>query len=135
MNAHLFKDSLEQHNAELTTMLPPIAANYRDSLPPLEREFYDRLELTEQDAFRICRDVALYTGEGALPPPEFFLSCELLGTKTNRHDTQASRLLETLQQFEIVGIVERGTKRARGLPGKSKRYRWLLPLPLAFTAK
>jgi hypothetical protein len=76
-NRGLFKDSREQHMNEAKFMLESVAKTYVASLTSDERKIYDALPEPEQDAFRICRDLA-FLKEPEREPLTFFLSFDHL---------------------------------------------------------
>jgi hypothetical protein len=61
MNRYLFKGTPEQHHYEAQQMMESVAASYRGSLNPIKKKIYDALPGIEQDAFRILRDLALWS--------------------------------------------------------------------------
>jgi len=58
-------------------MIESVAVSYRESLSAIERKIYDMLPGVEQDAFRILRDLALWS-EPKRGSFEFFMSCKQL---------------------------------------------------------
>lgn len=125
-NRSLFNDSREQHLKEATAMLESVVKTYEGELNATERAIYRELHDKEQDAFRICRDLAL------LPQPDrepmsFFLSFEHLGHRLGIHAMQAQRIMRRLAAYGMVKILKKGTRRAEGVRGEATNYLWLLP--------
>ncbi len=129
-NRSLFNDSREQHMKEANAMLEAVTASYAESLSTDERKIYTALNAHEQDAFRICRDLAL------LPEPErepltFFLSFNHLASRLEIHPMQAQRILRQLAIYGLIRLLKKGTRRAPGVTGEAGTYRWQLAPPEA----
>jgi hypothetical protein len=124
-NHGLFNDPREQHMKEAKAMLESVAKTYVASLTSGERKIYDALPEPEQDAFRICRDLAL------LKKPEresltFFLSFDHLGDRLGIHPPQAQRIMRQLESYGLIKLLKKGTRRAAGVRGEAGIYRWLI---------
>lgn len=124
-NHHLFHDSYAQHMKEAEAMIEGVAATYQTSLSADEGIIYSALEATQQDAFRICRDLA-YLPEPVRPPRTFFMSFGELGARLGIHAQTAQRLMIAMQRFELVKLLEKGIKRQDGVRGIAGKYEWLL---------
>lgn len=127
-NRSLFHDPREQHLKEANAMLEAVTESYVESLSTDERKIYAALNEHEQDAFRICRDLAL------LPEPErepftFFLSFSHLADRLGFHPMQAQRILRQLEIYGLIRLLQKGTRRAQGVKGEAGTYRWQLPPP------
>ncbi|MBL9143138.1 MAG: hypothetical protein JNM99_05590 [Verrucomicrobiaceae bacterium] len=79
-------------------------------------------------AFRICHSLAACESEPTMPPPNFFLPCNQLGTRLGMLDTQAWRILRYLEKKGVILETLKGTRRKFGKPAIGSRFRWLLPL-------
>jgi hypothetical protein len=126
MHRHLFKDSPEQHHYEAQKMLESVAASYCESLSLVERKIYDRLPDVERDAFRILRDLALWSEpkRGAF---EFFMSCKQLGDRLLIDRQSAYRLLLRFEyEYGLITCVTKGKPWTRGEKPEASVYRWLL---------
>jgi hypothetical protein len=124
-NRATFNDSREQHMKEAQAMLASVTKSYTDSLIDSERQVYEALNEQEQAAFRICRDLAQLP-EPQREPLTFFLSFEHLGARLGVFPIQAQRIMRQLEIYGLLKLLEKGTKRALGVPGKAGTYRWLL---------
>jgi hypothetical protein len=126
MHRHLFNDTLEDHRYEAKKMLESVAASYRDSLNAIEQKIYDALTGIEQDAFRILRDLALWT-EPKRGSFEFFMSCKQLGDRLQIDRKSAYRLLRRfVYKYGLVGCVTKGKPWTPGEEPRATVFRWLL---------
>jgi hypothetical protein len=124
-NRALFNDTREQHMKETKAMLESVAKTYIESLNEGERKIYDALPGNEQEAFRICRDLAL------LPEPEresrtFFLSFNHLADRLGIFPMQAQRIMRQLESYGLIKLLKKGTRRAAGVRSEAGSYQWLL---------
>jgi hypothetical protein len=124
-NRALFNDSREQHLKEASAMLDSTAKTYVDSLDAGERTIYAALPEREQDAFRICRDLALLI-DPAREPFTFFLSFNHLAERLGIFPMQAQRIMRQLASYGLIKLLKKGTRRAPGVRGEAGMYRWLL---------
>lgn len=83
-NRGLFNDSRETHMKEGQSMLEAVAKTYLENLTVDERKVYDALPVLEQEAFRICRDLALLN-DPKYPPPTFVISYNHLADRLGIH--------------------------------------------------
>lgn len=128
VNQAIWTDSREQHLKEASALLCGVKQTYLDGLSPLESAYYARLATDFQDAFRICRDLAHLKSE-ELEAGCFFLSCNELGRRINRHPQKAQRILQNMIKFDLLEIVKKGERRACGARGEATVWRWLLSTP------
>ena len=119
----IFKDSRAQHMKEAEAMLKSVEATFLTSLSEREGKVYHGLDTQEQEAFRICRDLALRPAP-QYGPMTFFMSCNDLGGRLGVHPVQAQRILRQLTTLEILVLLEKGNRRAPGVKSKAGVYRW-----------
>jgi VirE N-terminal domain len=124
-NRPMFNDSREQHMKEAEAHLRAVDTNYPNSLIQQEREFYEVCDKLQRAVFRICLDLALLP-EKAREPLTFYLSFDHLGDRLGIYPMQAQRLMRHLLKFQVIGQLEKGTRRQVGQPGKAGTYKWLL---------
>jgi len=126
-SAPVWTDSREQHLIEAHSHLGRVLADFRQKLPPGEREIYDELEAPEQTAFRVCRDLASIENPRCAEGT-FFLSCDDLASRLGCYAMQAHRILKNFQNLAILEIAEPGLQRKAGQKPKATTYRWLYSL-------
>ncbi len=124
-NRVLFNDPREQHIQEAKAMLESVAKTYTESLNAGERRIYDALPGHEQEAFRICRDLALLK-EPERPPFTFFLSFNHLADRLGIFPPEAQRIMRQLEIYGLVKLLKKGTRRAAGVRGEAGTYQWLI---------
>lgn len=124
-NRALFNDSREQHMKEAKAMLESVAKTYSESLHEGERRIYDALDEQERDTFRICRDLALLK-EPERKPLTFFLSFDHLADRLGIFPTQAQRVMRQVENYGLIALLKKGTRRAAGVRGEAGTYRWLI---------
>jgi hypothetical protein len=124
-NRALFHDPREQHMKEAKAMLDSVAKTYVESLNADERKIYDALPQHEQDAFRICRDLASLAG-AKREPNTFFMSFNQLGDRLGIYPMTAQRIMRQLVSYGLIKLVKKGTRRAAGVRGEAGEYQWLL---------
>jgi hypothetical protein len=124
-NRALFHDPREQHMKESKAMLESVAKTYIAELSAVERKIYEALPEREQDAFRICRDLASLP-EPKRKPRTFFMSFNQLGDRLGIHPMQAQRIMRQLQGYGLLKQLKKGTQRAAGVRGEAGTYQWLL---------
>ena len=124
-NRLLFHDSRKQHLKEAAEMLRSVSTSYAAKLDEVERKIYAALRAEEQDAFRICRDLALLP-EPPRMPFTFFLSFEHLADRIGVYPMQAQRIMRQLASYGLLRQLKKGTRRERGVPGVAGNYQWLL---------
>ena len=107
-------------------MLESVTKTYVAELSASESQIYEALPDREQDAFRICRDLALLA-EPKRPPFTFFLSFNHLADRLGIFPMQAKRIMRQLEIYGLLKLVKKGTRRAEGVPGVAGEYQWLLP--------
>jgi hypothetical protein len=123
---HLFKDGPEQHQYEAQKMLESVAATYRASLNEIEQKIYDALPDVEEDAFRIMRDLALWS-EPKRGSYEFFMSCKQLGDRLQIDRQTAHRILRRFEDdYRLIKCIAKGKLWCPGEKSQASRYRWLL---------
>jgi hypothetical protein len=124
-NRALFNDPRDQHMKEAKAMLESVAKTYTETLNADERGIYDALPGHEQEAFRICRDLALLP-EPKREPLTFFLSFNHLGDRLGIFPTQAQRVMRQLESYGLLKQLKKGTQRAAGVRGEAGTYQWLI---------
>ena len=124
-NCALFNDTREQHMKEAKAMLESVTKTYTEELNADERGIYDALPGHEQEAFRICRDLAMLP-EPKRDPQTFFLSFNHLADRLGIHPMQAQRIMRQLESYGLIKQVKKGTRRAAGVRGEAGTYQWLL---------
>lgn len=122
----IFRDPADQHEGETRAMIEATNRTYHQELCENERNLYDRLTPRQQDAFRVCRDLAFNTSDSAFPPPLFYLTCQDLGDRVGLSCEQGGRLLNTLTRLAIIGVHQRGTSHTKGERGRATVYLWQL---------
>jgi hypothetical protein len=125
-NRALFNDPREQHMKEAIAMLESVAKTYIESLNADERNIYDALPEQEQEAFRICRDLASLK-KPEREPHTFFLSFNHLADRLGIFPMQAQRIMQQLESYGLIKLLKKGTKRAAGVRGDAGSYQWLIP--------
>ncbi|MDB6024171.1 MAG: hypothetical protein JWM68_394 [Verrucomicrobiales bacterium] len=97
---------------------------YLAGLCPEEIDAYKEMDSKEEDAFRICRDLAL----SSKTPRRFFLSANALAARMNlKSDMQAYRIIQEFVNVNILRIKKRGCKRAQKRRGRATVYAYILP--------
>lgn len=122
----VFRDPIHQHENETRAMLEAVATTYLEQMPPDERKLYERLSLRQQDAYRICKDLASNTSDSEFPPPLFYLSCQELADRIDVKCEQGRRLLSMLVRLGIIGVHQMGASHTKGQLGRATVYRWQL---------
>jgi hypothetical protein len=86
---------------------------------------YDALPGHEQEAFRICRDLALLkTSERE--PFTFYLSFNHLADRLGIFPMQAQRIMRQLEAYGLINLLKKGTRRAAGVRSEAGSYKWLI---------
>jgi hypothetical protein len=140
LNQEIFSDPREQHMAEAAAHLKTCKESWLQDLSPEQRK--DVLDLPEhyQEAFRICRDLAMLKDERQ-QPCQFFLSYNDLSHRIGKSQKDAERILRTFDSQGWLKILIKGTQHKPGSKGKSTLYLWtpsvavtilILSLPLIF---
>jgi hypothetical protein len=124
-NRALFNDPREQHMKEAKAMLESVAKTYTESLNNDERRIYDALPGHEQEAFRICRDLALLP-EPKREPLTFYLSYNHLADRLGIFPMQAQRIMRQLESYGLIKLLKKGTRRAVGVRGEAGTYQLLI---------
>ena len=107
-------------------MIESVAVSYRESLSAIERKIYDMLPGVEQDAFRILRDLALWS-EPKRGSFEFFMSCKQLGDRLQIDRRTAHRILRRFEEdYRLIKCVVRGKLWVPGEKPQASIFRWLL---------
>lgn len=124
-NRALFNDTREQHMKEAEAMLESVTKTYTESLNADERRIYNALPKNEQEALRICRDLAL------LEKPDiergmFYMSFNQLGDRLGIFPMQAQRIMRQLESYGLIKLLKKGTRRAVGVRGEAGTYQWLI---------
>ena len=110
-------------------MIESVAVSYRESLSAIERKTYDRLPGVEQDAFRILRDLALWS-EPKRGSFEFFMSCKQLGDRLQIDRQSAYRLLRRFEhEYRLIKCVDKGKPWTPGEEPRASVFGWLLASP------
>lgn len=121
MNRAVFKDTREQHTRETEAMLRGFAKTYEEAIPAETRSVYAILDVREQAAFRVCRDLAA-RGDGQ----KFFLSCDELGERLGCNSRQAHRILSGFVGDGLLQRTTLGQARAPGVRPLATEWKWLL---------
>lgn len=124
-NRALFNDPREQHMKEAKAMLESVTKTYPKTLNAREREVYQALPEDEKNAFRICRDLALLKTEKR-KPLTFYLSCNHLGDRLGLYSMEAQRILWQLENYGLIKLLQKGTRRTAGVRGLAGLYQWLI---------
>jgi hypothetical protein len=124
-NRALFDDTREQHMKEAKAMLESVSKTYPETLNAGERDIYQALPDDEKDAFRICRDLAVLK-HGKDKPLTFFLSFNHLGDRLGIFPMQAQRIMWQLENYGLIKLLQKGTRRSAGVPGIAGKYQWLI---------
>ncbi|MEI8290950.1 MAG: BT4734/BF3469 family protein [Verrucomicrobiota bacterium] len=126
-NRSIFNDTRTKHLKEAAAMLKSVSKTYAESLNKGERKIYDTLTEPERDTFRICRDLAMLKTP-ARAPQTFFLSFNHLGDRLGIFPMQAQRIMWQLENYGLIKLLKKGTRRAAGIRGEAGTYQWQLPL-------
>lgn len=124
LNQDLFLDPRKQHLAEAEAHLEACRRTWLGELSEDEKVFIATLPDTHVDAFRICRDLALFE-KAECPPPNFFISCNNLGDRLGVAPMQAQRILRVMESHGCLEITRKGIPRKKGQRGKVTFFRWL----------
>jgi hypothetical protein len=130
LNQDIFPDSREQHMAEAVAHLKSCNESWFNDLSPEQREYASDLPESYQEAFRICRDLAILEDE-CHEPGKFFLSYRQLSNRIGISDKSARRILLTFESQGWLKPHVKGTQHKPGSIGKATVYLWLLPLAIA----
>lgn len=123
----VFRDPLSQHLKETNSLVEGCARDYvAKRLTSEEALHYRQLNERQQTVFRICHALTRIQSDEC-PPPYFFLSAEKLGHRLGVLDAIAHRELRKLCHLGILRIIQVGTRRVKGQPGRATHYEWLLP--------
>jgi hypothetical protein len=128
LNQSLFEDSKAIHMAEVAAIIEGRRSTWLESLNPDERALYESLPVLYREAFRICRDLALYPKKEA-GGYDFFLSCNDLGCRLDCHPQEAHRILESLKALRLLSVAIQGTQHSKEAAGIATRWIWLTPQP------
>jgi hypothetical protein len=129
INSALFKDSFANHLKEAKAMFQGVSETYMNELSPDERGFYLMLDNRKRDAFRICRDLALYPKPSGKSPLSFHLGSGHLAIRLgeNTKDMEAYRILEEFCGAGVLEQLEKGKAWKKDEEPVASRYKWLLP--------
>ncbi len=100
-------------------MIKDREARYFTELSENEKIYYQELTLSEQAAFRICRDLALKTKENL-----FFMSYAELGERLEVKLQKAQIIMINFVKDGPLSEVEKGTKWTPGIKAKATSWRW-----------
>ena len=121
LNRAIFKDTREQHRRETEAMLAGVGKTYFEALTADARSLYELLDIREQAAFRICRDLAS-RGKDQL----FFMSCDELGERLGCNSRQAHRILTGFVGDGLLDRTTLGRARALGVRPLATEWTWRL---------
>jgi hypothetical protein len=98
-----------------------------EALPSGEAAYYRQLPVPHQEAFRICRSLALRAldKEGA---PTFFLGSHELGKRISISDREAAAILN---KSPFLRCVEKGKTWQLGTKPRASLWQWIYPLEAA----
>lgn len=102
-------------------------ASWIEALPSAEAAYYRKLSAPHQEAFRICRSLALRAleKEGA---PTFFLGGHELAKRISITDRAAAAILI---KSPFLRRVEKGKPWQPGTKPQASSWQWIYPLPAA----
>ncbi len=118
INQDVFSDSEEQHRQEMEAHLCACERNWMAELSSHEAELADALDAKKQAAFRICRDLAAHSNG------TFFLGCNELGRRIRVRPHRAQAILNALEGLEVLTMIEKGTRYAKGVQAKATTWKW-----------
>jgi len=99
-------------------------ASWIEDLPHEEAGYYKQLPTPQQEAFRICRALALRqlmkSGNST-----FFLGANELGTRISVDDRRAANILKG---FPFLKMIEKGKPWQSGQRAKATSWQWIYPL-------
>jgi hypothetical protein len=102
-------------------------ASWSEALPYGEAAYYRQLPAPHQEAFRICRSLALRALDKDGTPIFFLGSCEL-GKRISISDREAGRILN---KFPFIKCVEKGKPWQSGTKPRASLWEWSYPLEAA----
>lgn len=123
LNQSLFEDSKTIHMAEVAAIIEGRRATWLEGLNPNERALYESLPVIYREAFRICRDLALYPKKEA-GAYDFFLSCNDLGCRLDCHPQKAHRILESFKAARLLSVAIQGTQHSKDAVGITTHWFW-----------
>ena len=121
----MFDDSRQKHMSEAMAMLKSVTVTYAESLTTAERTIYEALPEIEQDAFRICRDLAMLESPGK-EPLTFFLAADHLAIRLGTYPMKGFRVLKRIEGYQLITLLQKGTPRMAGSRATAGLYRWTL---------
>ena len=125
VNQDVFADTLEQHMYEAESHLNASIKRWEDELSEDQKTLLEGLPPLQQEAYRICEDLALHECE-QFPVGQFFLSCADLGKRLGTDMKNGHRILAQLVGMKVITILKKGTRHSKAGPGKATVYRWIL---------
>jgi hypothetical protein len=102
-------------------------ASWSEALPSGEAAYYRQLPTPQQEAFRICRSLALRALEKE-GTPIFFLGSHELAKRITISDREAARILN---KSPFLKCVEKGKPWQPGIKPKASSWQWIYPLEAA----
>jgi len=102
-------------------------ASWLEALPSGEAAYYRQLPAPQQEAFRICRSLALRELE-MTGTPIFFLGSHELAKRITISDREAFRILN---KSPFLKRVEKGKPWQRGTKPQASSWQWIYPLEAA----
>ncbi len=126
--------SLHDAKREIEHAWKALDSEYSSNLTSVERNAYSALEGREQEAFRICRHLAMIEAGPQFPPPRFHLSCAnlaaRLGLKLSNGKPPcmaADRILKRFTRlYRILREVEKGSAHGHKHRGRATVYEWAI---------
>ena len=114
---------------EFSAHLKALERDFYGNLRKGELKDYQKLSLTHQDAYRICRDLASFDDE-EYQPPKFHLSCQELANRLNIHPQTAQRVMKDLKTLDFLSLEKKGLKYKKGRRKRASVWEWKLSLDL-----
>jgi len=102
-------------------------ASWLEALPSGEADYYRKLPAPQQEAFRICRSLALRALEKTRTPI-FFLGSHELAKRITISDREAFSILN---KAPFLKCVEKGKPWQSGIKPKASSWQWIYPLEAA----
>lgn len=127
LNEDVFTDSKEMHSSEATSQLKNLKARWIENLSEQERELLNGFPPTQQEAFRILKNLSEIEAEDA-PCGVFYLSCRGLGRRLGIDRKQAHRIFSQFQSHEVIKLLKKGQQYAPGVKAKANVYKWIFGL-------
>ena len=125
INKPFFNDEVHQHMHEFKTHLNTLEINYLNKLSEIESNFYQAFDIDNQDAFRICRELAMYE-DNEYEYPFFHLSYKELGDRLDIHRQDSFKIMKDFKTLGILELKKKGEKYKSGRKSKASSWKWVL---------